>query len=418
MNSKEIMFGSGPDFSLNACVGENAGGDGDYSYVLGFAQAALVLINAAKVQHVFDPDSEEEMFVAQDALIYPICFNARHHIELFLKRQIQRVAKLRDSVFNEKLLVEHELGDLLKELTKLCIITDRRLPDFLQPLRFAIDAFAAIDPSGQIFRYSRSLNNELHLKQLQHINLELLERSLKKLFDGTENFEMQVDVLTYEYGQGTMTEELSRSEIKKLAKSLPPRSTWSESSDFHSVKKAFMQEFKLSGRAFKRAVDLIITHYEFAGFIGLELPVPYIDKTRLKKLVSLDADEQVFNQLSRQELGALAAILEVGNDDVFSEVFAHRVRRIESGEETLQLPHDVVRGLAVHTLRFRQGLIKLGLVTLVAEVDQGMATRKDASRSAVEKFNQLVVRHYFGKVPSGKRRRLNFKNSSDTLDDE
>ncbi|WP_137803768.1 hypothetical protein [Pseudomonas sp. G(2018)] len=422
MTSEELVFGSGPDFSLNACVGENTGGDGDYGYVLGFAQASLVLIAAAKVQYGHDSDIDEQTFVAQDALIYPICFNARHHIELFLKRQIQRVAKLRMSLFNEKLLGEHGLGDLLNELASLCVVADRRLPQYLQPLRSAIDAFAGIDPTGQIFRYHRSLNNEVHLKELEHINLALLEHALKKLFSGTEEFEIQLDLLTYEYSQGTITEKLSRSELKRLAMELPPRSTWDKSSDFHRVKQDFMQEFELSGKAFARAVDLIQAHYEFAGLIALELPVPYVDKTRLSRLVALDADEQLFEQLSRQELGVLDAILEVGHRDVFSEMFAHKIRLIEAGEYSIAFPHDVIRGVTMHTQRFRQGLSKLGLKTLLVQVDKGLADRKKVSNKsdavAVAEFNNRVLKHFLGTLPVRRQCRPIFGHTPDILGDE
>ena len=86
MSSEDAVFGSGPDFSLNACVGDNTGSDDDYGYVVGFAQAALALIAVAKQQYFVDPDTNEQVVAYQDALIYPICFTARHHIELFLKR--------------------------------------------------------------------------------------------------------------------------------------------------------------------------------------------------------------------------------------------------------------------------------------------------------------------------------------------
>lgn len=118
--SSETVFASGPDFALNACVGNNTGSSDDSGYITGFAQAALVLIAAAKVQSFKDPTTGDEIAVYQDALIYPICFNARHHIELFLKRQIRRVAALRDAEVDESVLGGHELGKLLEELNALC----------------------------------------------------------------------------------------------------------------------------------------------------------------------------------------------------------------------------------------------------------------------------------------------------------
>lgn len=270
--SSETVFASGPDFALNACVGHNTGSSDDSGYVTGFAQAALVLIAAAKVQYFNDPTTGDEITVYQDALIYPICFNARHHIELFLKRQIRRVAALRDAEVDESILGGHELGKLLEKLNALCESVDRRLPRYLEPLKAAITVFAEVDPTGQTFRYRHSIDDHLHLEHLQHINLAQLEGALKDLFAGTEEFERQSDALVYEYGQGTTTPELSREELNELAMALPERSEWATSSRFDEVKGDILNRLGLSGKAFSRAVELIQTHYEFAGHIGMQLP--------------------------------------------------------------------------------------------------------------------------------------------------
>jgi hypothetical protein len=404
MSSDEEVFGSGPDFSLNACVGDNTGSDDDYGYVVGFAQAALALIAIAKRQYFVDPDTNEQVVAYQDALIYPICFNARHHIELFLKRQIQRVASLRETTFDQTLLGEHELRRLLEELMRLCELADRRLPGNLQPLRSSIEAFAEIDPTGQAFRYRRSREDELHLGQLRHINLAPLEQTFKKLYEGTEEFERQVDALSYEYDQGTVTPELSRLELAQLAKALPPRSTWASDPKFDEVKRTFVDRFGLSGNAFSRAVDLIQKHHEFSGYIGVELPLAYVDAGRLRKLVALEADALLLDAISNKEWVALDAVYEVGHLDTYPELFAHRMRQLEAGEHRAPFPHDVVRAITTVTQRFRRGLIRLGQKSLLAQFDAGLAAREPAAKGededVVAEFNRAVRRHFLGELPT------------------
>lgn len=402
MNSDEEVFGSGPDFSLNACVGDNTGSDDDYGYVVGFAQAALALIAVAKRQYFVDPDTNEQVVAYQDALIYPICFNARHHIELFLKRQIQRVASLREATFDQTLLGEHELRRLLEELARLCDLVDRRLPGNLQPLRSAIEAFAEIDPTGQTFRYRRSREDELHLGQLGHINLATLEQTFKKMYEGTEEFERQVDALSYEYGQGTFTPELSRLELEQLAKALPPRSAWATDPKFDEVKGAFVDRFHLSANAFSRAVNLIQQHHHFSSYIGIELPLAHVDANRLRKLAALEADTLLLDAFSESEWAALDAVYEVGHLDTYPELFAHRMRQLEAGKHRVPLPHDVVRQIITATQRFRRGLIKLGQKSLLAQFDAGLGAREPAPKgedgAAIAEFNMTVRRHFFGEL--------------------
>jgi hypothetical protein len=400
--SSEAVFGPGPDFSLNACVGDNTGSDDDYNYVLGFAQAALALVAVAKQQFYRQPGSRKKVSVYQDALIYPICFNARHHIELFLKRQIQRVAWLRKVNFDKELLADHDIGNLLEELTRLCTLVDRRLPVFLQPLSSAIEAFADIDPTGQTFRYRESLEGKLHLDKLGHINLAPLEQTFRMLFRGTEKFEQLVEFLEYEYDQVAHTSKLSRYELSQLATALPERSSWATNPEFVTVKNDFMARFGLSSNDFCRAVKAIEKHYQFAGRIGLEVPLPHVDPERLRKLVALELDIEQLDAAPQAEWEALSVISEVGYPDAYPEQFAHRMKRLDDEERVGVSAHDVVRGITMASARFRRGLDKLGQKALLATFDEALATRKraatgrDEEANAVQEFNARVRRHLFG----------------------
>jgi hypothetical protein len=97
------------DYALgayNACVGDNGCPD-LYFYADGFADSVFLLIDALT-------SGQKAML---DTLIYPICFNLRHSVELTIKGQIEdlsRLAKLRKQPLApdtevDKVLNQHDI---------------------------------------------------------------------------------------------------------------------------------------------------------------------------------------------------------------------------------------------------------------------------------------------------------------------
>ena len=72
---------------LNACVGENTGSsDNSYGYAEGFKTAAESLLKLLGVARPSAADENWGAGILPDTLVYPICYSARHHAELALKR--------------------------------------------------------------------------------------------------------------------------------------------------------------------------------------------------------------------------------------------------------------------------------------------------------------------------------------------
>lgn len=404
MTSKLFDAGSDPD--LNACVGNNTGSDDDHGYVTGFGQAALALIAAAKQQAYLDPDTNEQVDVYMDALIYPIGFCARHHIELFLKRQIARVSSLRGT---PPIIMDsaHELDDLLAELEQLCVGADRRLPELLVPLEAAIEEFARVDPTGQVFRYRKSKDDETHLADVGRINLQALGQGFAHLLAAGQEFELVADAMSYEYGQRTYTDKLSREDLRALAKALPPRDSWKESTTFDDIRKDLMKTYGLSGNDFTRAVKVIECHYELAATIGAHRPLPDLEPETLERLISMEFDEAFLLGVGDRTWKALDAIYEVGHVDVFSELYAHRMKTSDNSDaERMALPWDVARYLVRSPDRVRRGLTKLGQPLLIASLDRGIGQRKlqieEGSHQALEHaaaYERQVRRLFMGDLP-------------------
>ena len=407
------LFDAGSDPDLNACVGNNTGSDDDHGYVTGFGQAALALIAAAKQQAYLDPDTNQQVDVYMDALIYPIGFCARHHIELFLKRQIARVSSLRGT---PPITMDstHELYDLLAQLEQLCVSADRRLPELLVPLKAAIAEFAGVDPTGQVFRYRKSKDDETHLADVGRINLQALGKGFAHLLAAGQEFELVADALSYEYGQGTYTDKLSREDLRSLAKALPPRDSWKESTTFDDIRKDQMKTYGLSGNDFTRAVKVIEGHHELAATIGAHRPLADVDPETLERLISMEFNEAFLLGVGDRTWKALDAIYELGHADVFSELYAHRMKTsYDPSAERMALPWDVARYLVRSPDRIRRGLTKLGQPLLISSLDRGIAQRKLLIEGEGQKelehaaaYERQVRRMFMGDLPPTPRKYL------------
>src|SRR6266581_4944036 len=88
-----------PDFArmdFNACVGDNGGPYDLYDYANGYFDATRLLLKSVGKSRVMN-----------DLLVYPICLNFRHAVELFIKYLITDLTKLTRS--NAKFRTTHSL---------------------------------------------------------------------------------------------------------------------------------------------------------------------------------------------------------------------------------------------------------------------------------------------------------------------
>lgn len=161
------LFRGGPNYQLNACVGDNGGSTDFYDHGKGFFQAAQGNVNLVK----YDGGTI-------DLLIYPICFTFRHGIELYLKalnlalveylnkdirtNPIHGMEKIWSSIKNDMI----NLDDIIIDKTEIGIISD------------IISDFDKIDYNGQVFRYPLTNDGDKHLNGLTLINIEVLSEGM------------------------------------------------------------------------------------------------------------------------------------------------------------------------------------------------------------------------------------------------
>lgn len=157
---------------LNACVGLN-GGPADFrTYADAYLRAGITLIKSCE---------RHEQPV--DLMIYPIAYNLRHGIELYLKHFCRTLPTLWESQEHAK--PSHKLLDNWA-IVKEYVSRDSYFSlgsDAIDLVERIIKDVVEIDPSGEIFRFPYSKKHDLHLAEQSLINVLVLESAIGELLD-------------------------------------------------------------------------------------------------------------------------------------------------------------------------------------------------------------------------------------------
>jgi hypothetical protein len=189
MMHQKDLFGPGENQYLNACVGTNGGPYDFSSYGEGFFYAAFYSIEAII-------DGKWTL----DLLVYPICFNFRHGIELYIKHFVV----LSGRVFDESAAAFKTTHRLIDNWNLLSSLLERFPSGTINKEDFEfvddhIKNFISIDSSGQTFRYPEDINKHLNLYGISVINVAVLYEEMKKMHDIFEAWDCCLkEILEYE----------------------------------------------------------------------------------------------------------------------------------------------------------------------------------------------------------------------------
>lgn len=271
----DIFNGRGPTWA-NACVGNN-GAPGYQEYAKGYSVAANLLLDS-----VIEKGHLSRLV---DELIYPICFNMRHSIELRLKmtvESLQQLAFYRDALPDFDLKQSHDVGVIWSYIIENAKALDARYELFLEQVNSAIESIAAVDPTGQTFRYPVNNENKKHLTEIGVINHFVLKSEFSLLEQKLDELNRFNELLLEEYSFGVYTKTLSRMQLFELAKSLPPRSLWAEY-DIKVIKMEQMKKYQISSNEFGRAVRKMECNYELSRVLKFERSLLGIDLGQLEQ---------------------------------------------------------------------------------------------------------------------------------------
>lgn len=177
--------------NLNACVGHNGGPYDLYDYSWGYFDATRLLLIDAKVPGT-----------TIDVLVYPICFNFRHAIELYIKFIIADLGRVQGT--GKQYRPGHTLWGNWKKAKKLLKAIDHAADD-VEFFEKVVKHVEEVDPTGQTFRYPESIKYDQHLKEWPSINLWVLEFYYTQTFRIAHDWHYRIDAaVDLAYREGTL----------------------------------------------------------------------------------------------------------------------------------------------------------------------------------------------------------------------
>jgi hypothetical protein len=263
-NKNSTFCGAEPSWA-NACVGDN-GSPGYSEYSKGFSAAANLLIDNV-ISNVTD--------INIDDLVYPVCFNMRHSVELRLKDAIYSlsfVAKAKSKEFSFDLAGSHDIGNIWSFFKLNSELLDNRYTNINSLIDETISDIADVDATGQTFRYPFSTESKKHLTEVASINFFRLKDKFGQLEHNLDELHSLNSWLKNEYAQGTFTSKLSRPMIYSLANDLPLKSDW-VAPRFAEIKQDLMRKYAIGCRDLSKAIEKIKMHYFLSSVIGEPLPL-------------------------------------------------------------------------------------------------------------------------------------------------
>lgn len=277
---KNTTFIGGDPTWANACVGGN-GFPGYWDYAKGFSQAATVLIDLIL--------SGRGLEHSVDEMVYPVCFNMRHSVELRLKGAISELILIeerrgRDLRFD--FAGSHDIGKIWGFFREKALGVDDRYEPIVSRIDTKITDIAEVDATSQTFRYPHKNNiaSQKHLVDVAIINFVVLKHSFAELEAALDDLHRLNKYLRDEYGWGSFTKRLSRKNLFEIAYLLPPRATWTAQS-LSSTKEAIKKRFNIGSRELSKSIDIIQSHFELAPEIESSIPLLGVEEDYVEEFV-------------------------------------------------------------------------------------------------------------------------------------
>ncbi|TCU74906.1 hypothetical protein EDE08_103121 [Bradyrhizobium sp. R2.2-H] len=166
---------------FNACVGNNGGPYDLYDYAWRYFEGTRLLLIDAKVPGA-----------TIDVLVYPICFNFRHAVELYIKYIIADLGRVKGT--GQQYRTGHTLLRNWRKAEKLLGAIDYTAEDAAL-FEQVVAHIEEVDPTGQTFRYPESIKYDQHLKDWPSINLAVLEHNYTRLFAVAKDWQYRIDAV-------------------------------------------------------------------------------------------------------------------------------------------------------------------------------------------------------------------------------
>ena len=265
MPSYDPFFELIHDGDWNACVG---GQGNEENYVSGYIEAAVHLVSSVIDNKLMDQ---------RDTLVLPVLYNARHGIELALKRVVRELKSV--GMVSKDIQMNHNIAQLWRFLVDLRV-GDEALRDRIDDLKPFVLSLSRIDHDGQQFRYHETRDGIASLGGVNVVNFRLLSSSLVRLKRAIDLIMQRLWELKNDCRGGFFTPELSRRDLFEIAGSLPARSEWGKP-EFDHKKDQIQKRYDLSGSKFGRALKLLENNRETRAKLRMKNTLMYLTEDEL-----------------------------------------------------------------------------------------------------------------------------------------
>lgn len=296
-------FAVGVDSNFNATVGDNGSGvpigeaRSNIDYAIGFSSAALAAIDVAL--------TSRELINCVDYLVYPICFNMRHAVELQLKkvwkdlstlseyRKVRlkeyRVQKIKDfPALQGKLkpfpdldeASTHDLRTIWRLVEEYAPLLDNRFAKLIDLLAPFINDIADIDPTGQTFRYPESTESQVHLVDTSIISIKVLKVRFTNLVEILKVVEETSKEMIYEYSWSNITNNLSHFDVIKATYHMATF-LGADKHYYKAAKDSTQKEFKISSKEYSELIKISAKDKTINHILNIDNQPEYLDSDSL-----------------------------------------------------------------------------------------------------------------------------------------
>lgn len=293
MNNYNFFTGSNEFDPVTACVGNNGNPSIEY-YADGYFEAVKLII-----ENICCTLRSRGM-VSEDTLVYPICFNIRHSIELYLKSIISNIMdiyKHRGENINVRTNM-HDLSLLWQVILKCSFINynkennkeisrgmvlDCKTDEYISSIDKYINEWSNIDPTGQTFRYPTDIESNRHLVEVGSIQVLNLFKNSKGIHKFLKEFNNHIYMLNEQYKNREGGKFLTYGMLTELAKDIGENWKVNLTRD---KKYILAEKFKLSQRQLTESIDEIKADRYLLSLIDAVFRFEYINVNIIKDTIN------------------------------------------------------------------------------------------------------------------------------------
>lgn len=303
------------DDPVTAAVGENGHPTIDY-YAEGYFESVRLMINEILRRLNLMKSSKSHQIdiknikITEDILVYPICFNIRHSIELYLKAIIEKIISIYEIKNLRKpssLNISHHNIILLWELISTHNfsiwsmdsyinrkqIFDEKFDAYLSILNEYIQQWGAIDPTGQTFRYPLDTESKRHLQDISNIQILFLFSNAEKNHKKLDDFYHFIQNLHDDYKKNRGNQFLTYFQLTKLAESLPVFHQWGEALTQELLDELQIKFKLVSRRQIYKCIDYIKQDYYLSSLISKDIAFKFLSNDKVKDIIDFFKQFQI-----------------------------------------------------------------------------------------------------------------------------